>query len=51
MNLLIKYVVITIISCIYVELIGYNAALVGTSLMKTGNPGTALAELLNRVPS
>jgi indole-3-glycerol phosphate synthase len=29
--------------------LGYNAALVGTSLMKSGNPGTALAELLKRV--
>jgi indole-3-glycerol phosphate synthase len=28
---------------------GYNAALVGTSLMKTGEPGNALAALLNRV--
>ena len=30
---------------------GYDAALVGTSLMKTGNPGSAWAELLNRVPA
>jgi indole-3-glycerol phosphate synthase len=29
---------------------GYDAALVGTSLMKTGDPGNALATLLNRVP-
>ena len=29
---------------------GYDAALVGTSLMKTGDPGNALAALLNRVP-
>ncbi len=34
-----------------ISMLGYNAALVGTSLMKTGNPGTALAELLNRVPA
>ena len=31
--------------------LGFNAALVGTSLMKSGNPGTALAELLKRVPA
>ena len=30
--------------------IGYDAALVGTSLMKTGNPGNALAKILMRVP-
>jgi len=30
--------------------LGFNAGLVGTSLMKSGNPGTALAELLKRVP-
>ena len=29
---------------------GYDAALVGTSLMKTGDPGNALVTLLNRVP-
>ncbi len=29
--------------------LGYNAALVGTSLMKSGNPGTALTELLKMV--
>ena len=29
--------------------LGYNATLVGTSLMKSGNPGTALAELLKMV--
>ena len=28
---------------------GYDAVLVGTSLMKTGDPGNALATLLNRV--
>ena len=31
--------------------LGYDAALVGTSLMKTGVPGAALAELLQRVPA
>ena len=31
--------------------LGFNAGLVGTSLMKSGNPGTALAELLKRVPA
>ena len=30
--------------------LGYDAVLVGTSLMKTGSPGVALAELLQRVP-
>ncbi|HDY75980.1 MAG TPA: indole-3-glycerol-phosphate synthase [Candidatus Marinimicrobia bacterium] len=30
----------------YVSDLGYNAALVGTSLMKTGNPGKALENLL-----
>ena len=35
----------------YISDIGYNAALVGTSLMKTGSPGTALADLLNRTPA
>ena len=30
--------------------IGYDAALVGTSLMKTGTPGSALATLLRRTP-
>ena len=35
----------------YISQLGYDAALVGTNLMKTGNPGTALAELLNRVPA
>ena len=34
----------------YISRLGYHSALVGTSLMKTGSPGTALAELLNRVP-
>ena len=34
----------------YISQLGYDAALVGTSLMKTGTPGSALAELLNRVP-
>ncbi len=29
---------------------GYDAALIGTSLMKTENPGFALADLLKRVP-
>ena len=29
---------------------GYDAALVGTSLMQSGNPGNALAALLKRVP-
>ena len=31
--------------------LGYDAVLVGTSLMKTGSPGAALAELLQRVPA
>ena len=31
--------------------LGYDAVLVGTSLMKTGAPGPALAELLQRVPA
>ena len=31
--------------------LGYDAVLVGTSLMKTGSPGAALAELLKRVPA
>ena len=31
--------------------LGYDAVLVGTSLMKTGAPGTALATLLQRVPA
>ncbi|MBN4080940.1 indole-3-glycerol-phosphate synthase [Caldithrix abyssi] len=30
----------------YVSGLGYNAALIGTSLMKTGNPGKALEQLL-----
>ena len=30
----------------YVSDLGYDAALVGTSLMKTGNPGKALDTLL-----
>lgn len=35
----------------YIMELGYNGSLIGTSLMKTGNPGYALAELLNRVPA
>ena len=35
----------------YISQIGYDAALVGTSLMKTNSPGIALAELLQRVPA
>ena len=31
--------------------LGYDAVLVGTSLMKTGSPGAALAALLQRVPA
>ena len=31
--------------------LGYDAVLVGTSLMKTGAPGSALAELLERIPA
>ena len=31
--------------------LGYDSALIGGSLMKTGSPGAALAELLNRVPA
>jgi len=34
-----------------ISYLGYDAVLVGTSLMKTGAPGTALAELLQRVPA
>ena len=30
----------------YISDLGYDAALVGTSLMKTGNPGKALETLL-----
>ena len=41
----------TIDSLNYISQLGYDAALVGTSLMKTKVPGTALAELLNRVPA
>ena len=33
----------------YIQKLGYNGVLIGTSFMKTGNPGIALAELLNRV--
>lgn len=33
----------------YVSDLGYNAALIGTSLMKTGNPGKALEQLLGRL--
>ena len=33
----------------YVSDLGYDAALIGTSLMKTGNPGKALEELLGRL--
>ena len=35
----------------YISQIGYDAALVGTSLMKMSIPGIALAELLQRVPA
>ncbi len=35
----------------YISQIGYDAALVGTSLMKTSIPGIALAELLQRAPA
>ena len=35
----------------YIADLGYDSALVGTSLMQTGSPGIALAELLNRVPA
>ena len=35
---------------LHIAHIGYNAVLVGTSLMKTGTPGTALAQLLQREP-
>ena len=41
----------TIENLSYVSQLGYDAALVGTSLMKTGTPGIALAGLLNRVPA
>ena len=34
-----------------ISYLGYDAVLVGTSLMKTGSPGVALAELLQRVPA
>ena len=34
----------------FIAEVGYDAALIGTSFMKTGNPGTALAEILRRVP-
>jgi len=35
----------------FISQLNYDAVLVGTSLMKTGAPGTALAELLQRVPA
>ncbi len=34
----------------FIESLGYDAALIGSSLMKTGNPGLALAQLLQRDP-
>jgi len=33
----------------YIHSLGYGSALIGTSFMKSGNPGRALAEILNRV--
>jgi len=33
----------------YIQKLGYNGVLIGTSFMKTENPGMALAKLLNRV--
>ena len=33
----------------YIYGLGYDSALIGTSLMKSGEPGRALAEILNRV--
>ena len=35
----------------FISQLNYDAALVGTSLMKTSSPGIALAELLKRVPA
>ena len=35
----------------FISDLGYDSALVGTSLMATGSPGVALAQLLNRVPA
>ena len=35
----------------FISNLGYDSALVGTSLMATGSPGLALAELLKRVPA
>jgi indole-3-glycerol phosphate synthase len=32
----------------FIETLGFDAALIGTSLMKTGEPGHALAHLLQR---
>ena len=34
-----------------ISYLGYDVVLVGTSLMNTGAPGTALAKLLKRVPA
>jgi len=35
----------------FISNLGYDSVLVGTSLMATGSPGLALAELLKRVPA
>ena len=35
----------------YVSKLGFHAALVGSSLMKSADPGIALAELTQRVPA
>ena len=34
----------------YINNIGYDGALIGTSFMKSGNPGNALADMLGRIP-
>ena len=35
----------------YISKLGFHSALVGSSLMKSQNPGMALAELTQRVPA
>ena len=35
----------------YITKLGFHAALIGTSLMKSKDPGMALAKLMRRVPA